>query len=51
MNTPANTPAASAEALAAHFQVAELEPRLENDWLNITPPPALPGSGDGPNPA
>lgn len=36
MNIPANTPDASAEALAAHFQVAELEPRLENDWLDLS---------------
>lgn len=33
MNTPLNS-AATAEALATNFQVAELEPRLENIWVS-----------------
>lgn len=50
MNTPANhdTPA-SADALAANFQVAELEPRLKNAWtkMNGTGPDVNPSGGDG----
>lgn len=49
MNPSANL-AASAEALAANFQVAELEPRLENVWLEVPSGPVLPGGGDGPRP-
>lgn len=43
MDTPATPAPASAEALASDFQVAELEPRLENAWL-------MPGGRDVENP-
>lgn len=32
LTTPAPTAEAMAEAMAANFNVAELEPRLENTW-------------------
>ena len=47
MNTSAN----NAASLAANFQVAELEPRLENVWMEPgLGVPGLPGGGDGPTP-
>jgi hypothetical protein len=46
MNNLANTPDASAEALAANFKVTELETRLENIWGEVPVNPTLPGSGD-----
>lgn len=45
--TVTTTPAASADALAANFQVAELEPRLENAWANHENEPECP-SKDAP---
>ena len=48
LNTPTGyDPAATAEALAAQFQVAELEPRLENVWGDPveTPEPTVPLPG------
>lgn len=45
MSTHANASAASAETLAANFQIAELEPRLENSWLMAPIEPTVPGGG------
>ena len=37
-NTLTAAPAATAETLAANFQVSELEPRLENAWADTENP-------------
>ena len=42
-----DTPTTPAEKLAASFQVAELEPRLENVWGAANPVPVDPSGPSG----